>query len=49
MRISRVLSSLRLSIVSYIASYLVLGLVLGAELVLGLGSGSLNILFIVEY
>jgi len=45
MRISRVLSSLRLSIVSYLG----LGLVLGTELVLDLGSGSLRILFIVEY
>jgi len=48
-RISRVLSSLRLSIVSYIASYLALGLVLGAKLVLGLSLGSLSMLFIVEY
>ena len=48
-RISRVPSSLRSFIVSYIASYLALGLVLGIELVLGLGSGSLSILFIVEY
>jgi len=48
MRISRVLSLLRLFIVSYIASYLALGLILGIELVLGLGSGSLSILFIVE-
>jgi len=45
MRISRVPSSLRLSIVSYLG----LGLVLGIELVLDLGSGSLRILFIVEY
>jgi len=44
-RISRVLSSLRLSIVFYLG----LGLVLGTELVLDLGSGSLRILFIVEY
>jgi hypothetical protein len=29
--------------------YLALGLVLGIELVLDLGSGSLSILFIVEY
>jgi len=49
MRISRVLSSLRSSIVSYIAFYSALGSVLGAELVLGLGLGSLSILFIVEY
>jgi len=40
-----VLSKLRLSLVSYI----VLGLVLGAELVLDLGPGSLSILFIIEY
>ena len=39
------LSGLRLSLVFYI----VLGLVLGTELVLNLGSGSLSILFIVEY
>jgi len=49
MRISRVLSSFRLSIVSYIVSYLGLGLVLGIELVLDLGLGSLNILFIIGY
>ena len=47
--ISRVLSSLRLSIVSYIVSYLGLGLILGIKLVLDLGSGSLSILFIVGY
>jgi len=46
---SRVLSKLRLSLVSYIVSYLGLGLVLGTELVLDLGLGSLNVLFIVEY
>jgi len=40
-----VLSKFRLSLVSYI----VLGLVLGIELVLDLGLGSLSILFIVEY
>jgi len=45
MRISKVLSSLRLSIVSYLG----LGLVLGIELVLDLGLGSLKILFIIEY
>jgi len=45
MRISRVPSSLRLSIVSYLN----LGLVLSTELVLDLGLGSLRILFIVEY
>ena len=44
-RTSRVLSLLRLSIVSYLS----LGLVLSIELVLDLGSGSLRILFIVEY
>jgi len=49
MRISRVLNSLRLSIVSYIVSYLGLGLVLGIELVLDLGLGFLSILFIIEY
>jgi len=49
MWISRVLSSLRLSIVSYTIPYLILGLVLGTELVLDLSSGSLSILFIVEY
>jgi len=51
--ISKVLSKLRLSLVSYIVSYsvldLVLGLVLDIELVLDLGLGSLSILFIVEY
>ena len=45
MWISKVLSGLRLSLVSYI----VLGLVLGIELVLDLGLGFLSILFIVEY
>jgi len=44
-KIFKVLSKLRLSLVSYI----VLGLVLGTELVLDLGLGSLNILFIIEY
>ena len=39
------LSSLGLLVVSYLG----LGLVLGTELVLDLGSGSLRILFIVEY
>jgi len=43
-RISRVPSSLRLSIVSYLN----LGSVLSIKLVLDLGSGSLRILFIVE-
>jgi hypothetical protein len=49
MRISRVLSLLRSSIVSYIVSYSGLSLVLVIELVLDLGSGSLSILSIVEY
>ena len=49
MQISRVLSLFRLSIVSYVVSYLGLGLVLGIELVLDLGLGSLSILFIVRY
>jgi len=44
-----VLSKLRLFLVSYIVSYLDLDLVLSTELVLDLGSGSLSILFIVEY
>jgi len=43
MRIFRVLSLLKLSIVSY------LGLVLGIKLVLNLGLGSLSILFIIGY
>ena len=46
-RIFRVLSLFGLSIVSYVVSYL--GLVLGTELVLDLGLGSLNILFMVKY
>jgi len=46
---SKVLSKLRLSLVSYIVSYLGLGSVLVIELVLDLGLGSLSILFIVEY
>ena len=49
MQISRVLSSFGSSIVSYIVSYLGLGLVLGTESVLDLGLGSLSILFIVRY
>jgi len=53
MWISKVLSELRSSLVSYTVSYLVsdlvLDLVLNTELVLDLGSGSLSILFIVEY
>jgi hypothetical protein len=48
-QISRVLSLFKLSIVSYIGSYLGLGLVLGIELVLDLGLGSLSIFFIVGY
>jgi hypothetical protein len=46
---SKVLSELRLSLVSYIVSYLGLGLVLDIELVLDLGLGSLSILFIIGY
>ena len=49
MWISRALSGFWLSIVSYIVSYLILGLVLNTELVLDLGLGSLSILFIIEY
>jgi len=45
MRISRVLSLLKLSIISYLG----LGSVLGTELVLDLGLGFLRILFIVKY
>jgi len=45
MRISRVLSLLKLLVVSCLG----LGSVLGTELVLDLGSGFLRILFIVEY
>ena len=45
MWISRVLSGLRL----FLVSYMVLGLVLGIKLVLDLGLSSLSILFIVEY
>jgi len=45
MRIFRVLSLLGLFIVSYLG----LGLVLSIKLVLDLGSGSLKILFIIEY
>ena len=47
MRIFRVLSLLGSSIVSYMVSCL--GSVLGIELVLDSGSGSLSILFMVEY
>jgi hypothetical protein len=49
MQTSRVLSLFELSIVSYIGSYLGLGLVLGIELVSDLGLGSLSIFFIVGY
>ena len=49
MRIFRVLSLFRLSIVSCVVSYLALSLVLGIESVLDSGSGSLSILFIVKY
>jgi len=49
MWISKVLSELKLSLVSYVVSYLGLGLVLGIELVLDLDLGSLSILFIVKY
>jgi hypothetical protein len=45
MQISRALNLFRLSIVSYLG----LGLVLGTELALDLGLGSLSILFIVRY
>jgi len=48
-RISRVLSLLRSSIVSYIGFYSALALVLGIELVLDLGLGFLSILFIIGY
>ena len=47
MWIFRVLSLFGLSIVFYVVSCL--GLVLGMELVLDLGLGSLSILFMVEY
>ena len=47
--IFRVLSLLKLSIVSYIVPYSILDLVLGIELVLDLGLGSSSILFIVGY
>jgi hypothetical protein len=46
---SRLLSLFRLSIVSYIVSYLGLDLVLDIKSVLDLGSGSLSILFIIRY
>jgi len=48
-RMFKVLSELKLSLVSYMVSYLVLGLVLGTELVLDLDLGFLSIFFIVEY
>jgi len=47
--ISKASSGLRLSLVSYTVSYLVLGLVSDTELVLNSGLGSLSIFFIVEY
>ena len=43
------LSLLRSSIVSYVVSCLILGSILGIELVLDIGLGSLSILFIVGY
>jgi hypothetical protein len=49
MQISRVLSLFRSSTVSYIVSFLGLGLVLDIELVSDSGLGSLSILFIVRY
>ena len=49
MQIFSVSSLFGSSIVSYIIPYLSLGLVLGTELVLDLGLGSLSILFIVGY
>jgi len=49
MWIFKVLSELKSSLVSYVVSYLGLGLVLGTESVLDLGLGSLGILFIVKY
>jgi hypothetical protein len=49
MQTSRVLSLFKLSIVSCMGFYLGLGLVLGMELVLDLGLGSLSIFFIVGY
>ena len=48
-QISSILSLFGLSIISYIVSCLGLSLVLGIELVLDLGLGSLSILFIVGY
>jgi len=48
-QISRVLSLFGSSIVSYIDSYLALGLVLGTELVLNLGLGFLSIFIIIGY
>jgi hypothetical protein len=49
MQISRVSSLFESSIVSYVGSYLGLGLVLGIKSVLDLGLGSLSIFFIVGY
>ena len=48
-RISSVSSLFESSIVFYVVSYSGLGSVLGTELVLDLGLGSLSILFIVGY
>ena len=47
--ISKVLSELGLSLISYIVFYLGLNSILNMELVLDLGLGSLSIFFIVEY
>ena len=49
MRISKVLSLLGLSLVSYINSYLGLSLVLNKKLVLVLVLGYLSVLFLYEY
>jgi len=46
---SKVLSELGLSSISYIISYLGLGLVLSIELILNSSLGFLSILFIIEY
>jgi len=47
--IFKVLSELKSSLVSYMVSYLTLNLILGIELILGSGLGSLSILFIIGY
>jgi len=49
MWIFKVLSEFRLSLVSYMVFYLILGSVLNIKLILNLGLGSLSIFFIVEY